>query len=292
VVGEGPKGGLYSFAWAADAMVLTHHAGHTNNELRHEAVARLHPSHPTGHAPCFIDAGTLPPPPSAPARGRHLTRTPTAPHCLSQIPTGTGNTVRSFYYARTTVRSQGSSTTVSRSDNSLLGSQFGPVTAVLTGAVSLSSRPSWPSPHHNQLPLARTLSLSPTPADDHAAEGGGRHRVHAEHVGVLRLPLDSSPSPPARRGVSSSLRLHQVCVYLTQVCVYLTQVCVNPTQVCVSLTQVCVNLTQVCVTLLRCVRPKRRWVRRRTRRARTSPGAACACVVTYTRIDCFEHKAL
>jgi hypothetical protein len=33
---------------------------------------------------------------------------------LSRIPTVTGNTVRSFYYARTTVRSQGSSTTVSR----------------------------------------------------------------------------------------------------------------------------------------------------------------------------------
>jgi hypothetical protein len=33
------------------------------------------------------------------------------------IPTVTGNTVRSFYYAGTTVRSQVSSTTVSRSDN-------------------------------------------------------------------------------------------------------------------------------------------------------------------------------
>jgi hypothetical protein len=32
-------------------------------------------------------------------------------------PLGAGNTVRSFYYARTTVRSEGSSTTVSRSDN-------------------------------------------------------------------------------------------------------------------------------------------------------------------------------
>jgi GTPase SAR1 family protein len=38
----------------------------------------------------------------------------------SQIPTGTGNTVRSFYYARTTVGSQGSSTTVSRSDTTHL----------------------------------------------------------------------------------------------------------------------------------------------------------------------------
>ena len=35
---------------------------------------------------------------------------------LSLIPTVTGNTARSFYYARTTVRSQGGSTTVSRSD--------------------------------------------------------------------------------------------------------------------------------------------------------------------------------
>ena len=36
---------------------------------------------------------------------------------LSLIPIVTGDTARSFYYARTTVRSQGSSTTVSRSEN-------------------------------------------------------------------------------------------------------------------------------------------------------------------------------
>jgi hypothetical protein len=34
----------------------------------------------------------------------------------SLIPTATGDTVRSFYYARATVRSQGSSTKVSRAD--------------------------------------------------------------------------------------------------------------------------------------------------------------------------------
>ena len=36
---------------------------------------------------------------------------------LSLIPIVTGDTVRGFHYARTTVRSQGSSTTASRSDN-------------------------------------------------------------------------------------------------------------------------------------------------------------------------------
>jgi hypothetical protein len=37
-----------------------------------------------------------------------------------------------------------------------------------------------------------------------------------------------SPSLPARRGVSSLLRLHQVCVDLTQGCVNLTQVPAQP----------------------------------------------------------------
>jgi hypothetical protein len=36
---------------------------------------------------------------------------------LSLIPIVTGDTARNFYYARTTVCSQGSSTTVSRSEN-------------------------------------------------------------------------------------------------------------------------------------------------------------------------------
>jgi hypothetical protein len=55
----------------------------------------------------------------------------------------TGSTVRGFYYARTTVPSQRSSTTVSRSDTiqfnltfRLLGSRFGPERALSAGAVS------------------------------------------------------------------------------------------------------------------------------------------------------------
>jgi hypothetical protein len=58
------------------------------------------------------------------------------------IPTVTGNTVRGFYYARTAVRSQGSSATVTRSDNIQFNSTFcllwfGPEKALLAGAVSL-----------------------------------------------------------------------------------------------------------------------------------------------------------
>jgi hypothetical protein len=56
---------------------------------------------------------------------------------LSLIPTGNGNTVRSFYCARTTVRSQGSSTKASRSGNihstrhfDSLALQFGPEMAL------------------------------------------------------------------------------------------------------------------------------------------------------------------
>ena len=74
-------------------------------------------------------------------RRRHLRWTP---HCttLSLIPP-----VRSFYYyARTTVRSQGSSATVSRSDTIQLTQHFdfsarglAPERALLPGAVSLST---------------------------------------------------------------------------------------------------------------------------------------------------------
>jgi hypothetical protein len=61
-----------------------------------------------------------------------------------RIPTVDGNTVRSFYYARTTVRSQGSSTTVSRSGIQLSWhfeySAHGLVRrGRLTGAVSLTA---------------------------------------------------------------------------------------------------------------------------------------------------------
>jgi hypothetical protein len=54
---------------------------------------------------------------ATPPLSGHATQGDTNCTTLSLIPTATGNAVRSLYYAQTTVRSQGSSTTVSRSDN-------------------------------------------------------------------------------------------------------------------------------------------------------------------------------
>jgi hypothetical protein len=53
----------------------------------------------------------------APTELTTLPKVETSCTILSLIPTVNGNTVRSFYYARTTVRGQGSSTTVPRSDD-------------------------------------------------------------------------------------------------------------------------------------------------------------------------------
>lgn len=126
VVGEGPKGGLYSFAWGEDAMVMTHHAGHARaSRLRPHEVARLHPSRPTGHALVLIDDG-IPLPFPAP--------------------------------------------------------RFPP----------------------RAIPSALLITYIPRPASSNKATGGrrvGRFLAHAEHVGVRRLPLDTS-SPSPQRGVA------------------------------------------------------------------------------------------
>jgi hypothetical protein len=70
--------------------------------------------------PATLGSSRASSPHSARAEMTALPKVDTNCTALSLIPTVNGNTVRRFYYARTTVRSQGSSTAVSRSDIRLI----------------------------------------------------------------------------------------------------------------------------------------------------------------------------